>query len=45
VLYFEVRRDGRPVDPQLWLAPGDEGRDQGREVGRNQPNEDQKVRE
>ena len=45
VLYFEVRRDGRPVDPHSWLTPGDEGRDQGRAVGRNQPDEDQKVRE
>ncbi|MGC2412144.1 MAG: peptidoglycan DD-metalloendopeptidase family protein, partial [Stellaceae bacterium] len=44
-LYFEVRRGDRPVDPQPWLAPGDQGRDQGREVGRDQPDEDQKVRE
>ncbi len=26
-LYFELRRDGRPVDPQPWLAPRAEGRD------------------
>jgi septal ring factor EnvC (AmiA/AmiB activator) len=43
-LYFEVRRGGHPVDPQPWLAP-DPGNDQGREVGRNRPDEDQKVRE
>jgi len=36
-LYFELRRDGRPVDPQPWLAPG--------AAGRNQPDGDQKVRE
>lgn len=24
-LYFEVRRESRPVDPQPWLAPGDDG--------------------
>jgi septal ring factor EnvC (AmiA/AmiB activator) len=28
VFYFELRRDGRPVDPQPWLAPRDEGRDE-----------------
>ncbi len=27
VLYFELRRDDRPVDPQPWLAPGAAGRD------------------
>ncbi len=36
-LYFELRRDGRPVDPQPWLAA--------REAGRNEPDGDQKVRE
>ncbi len=36
-LYFELRRDGRPVDPQPWLAPG--------AAGRNEPDGDQKVRE
>jgi septal ring factor EnvC (AmiA/AmiB activator) len=32
-LYFELRRDDRPVDPQPWLAPG--------AAGRNQPDGDQ----
>lgn len=27
-LYFELRRDGRPVDPQPWLATRDDGRDE-----------------
>jgi septal ring factor EnvC (AmiA/AmiB activator) len=26
-LYVELRRDGRPVDPQTYMAVGDEGRD------------------
>ena len=36
-LYVELRRDGRPVDPQPWLPPGDQERDE--------PDGDQKVRE
>jgi murein hydrolase activator len=36
-LYVELRHDGRPVDPQPWLAPRDEGRDEA--------DGDQKVRE
>ena len=36
VLYFELRRDGRPVDPQPWLAPGD--------LARDEPDDDQRVR-
>ncbi len=36
-LYFELRRDGRPVDPLPWLA--------NRDAGRNEPDGDQKVRE
>ena len=36
-LYFELRRDGRPVDPQPWLAPG--------AAARNEPDGDQRVRE
>ena len=37
VLYFELRRDGRPVDPQPWLASRDDGR--------GEMNGDQKVRQ
>jgi septal ring factor EnvC (AmiA/AmiB activator) len=37
VLYVELRRDGRPVDPQPWLAPTEDGRDQ--------PGGDQRMRE
>ncbi|HEV2336495.1 MAG TPA: peptidoglycan DD-metalloendopeptidase family protein, partial [Stellaceae bacterium] len=48
-LYFELRRDGHPVDPQPWLAPDGQGRDDGRDDGRharrNEPDGDQKVRE
>src|SRR5205823_4687596 len=34
VLYFELRRDDRPVDPQPWLARG--------AAERNEPDGDQK---
>jgi septal ring factor EnvC (AmiA/AmiB activator) len=49
-LYVELRRDGRPVDPQPWLAPRDQGRDPGGDERRNEPGGDQrggdkKVRE
>jgi hypothetical protein len=27
LLYYELRRDGRPVDPQPWLASVEGGRD------------------
>jgi len=36
-LYFELRRDDRPVDPQPWLALG--------AAGRNEPDGDQRVPE
>jgi septal ring factor EnvC (AmiA/AmiB activator) len=36
-LYFELRHDGRPVDPQPWLAPGAAGQDE--------PDGDQRMRE
>ena len=48
-LYFELRRDGRPVDPQPWLAApgqaGDPGGDRGGDGGPNEANGDKKVRE
>ena len=49
-LYVELRRDGRPVDPQPWLAPRDQGRGPGGDERRNepggaQPSGDKKVRE
>jgi septal ring factor EnvC (AmiA/AmiB activator) len=37
LLYFELRRDGRTVDPQPWLASVEDGR--------NERNGDQKVRQ
>ncbi len=45
-LYVELRRDGRPVDPQPWLATGDKGRDgpRDRPLG-DRPGGDQKVHE
>jgi murein DD-endopeptidase MepM/ murein hydrolase activator NlpD len=48
-LYVELRRDGRPVDPQPWLASRDRGREPGGasrpNEGRNEPDGDKKVRE
>jgi septal ring factor EnvC (AmiA/AmiB activator) len=48
-LYVELRRDGRPVDPQLWLGSRDQGRHPGGapgpNEGRNEPGGDKKVRE
>jgi septal ring factor EnvC (AmiA/AmiB activator) len=48
-LYVELRRDGRPVDPQPWLASRDQGRHlggaSGPNEGRNEPGGDKKVRE
>ena len=51
-LYVELRRHGRPVDPEPWLAPRDEGRDEpdgdplgADRSGGDQPGEDKKVRE
>ena len=42
-IYFELRRDGRPVDPQPWLAKRDESeRD---DAATEQKVGDQKVRE
>ncbi|HYU12162.1 MAG TPA: peptidoglycan DD-metalloendopeptidase family protein [Stellaceae bacterium] len=33
VFYFELRRDGRPVDPQPWLAKRDETTERGDKLG------------
>ena len=33
VFYFELRRDGRPVDPQPWLAKRDETAERGDKLG------------
>ena len=33
VCYFELRRDGRPVDPQPWLATRDETTERGDKLG------------
>jgi septal ring factor EnvC (AmiA/AmiB activator) len=33
VFYFELRRDGRPVDPQPWLAKRDEKTERGDKLG------------
>jgi septal ring factor EnvC (AmiA/AmiB activator) len=33
VIYFELRRDGRPVDPQPWLAKRDEATERGDRLG------------
>jgi hypothetical protein len=33
VCYFELRRDGRPVDPQPWLAKRDEATERGDKLG------------
>ena len=43
-LYFELRRDGRPVDPQPWLAKRDETAERGDEAGKPEAG-DQRVRE
>ena len=44
-LYFELRRDGRPVDPQPWLASVDDGRPVERPTEHDQSNGDQRVRQ
>jgi len=44
-LYFEVRRDGRPVDPQPWLASSDDGREAERPRRPDERNGDQRVRQ
>jgi septal ring factor EnvC (AmiA/AmiB activator) len=44
VIYFELRRDGRPVDPQPWLARRDESTEHGDEAGKPESG-DQRVRE
>jgi septal ring factor EnvC (AmiA/AmiB activator) len=44
MIYFELRRDGRPVDPQPWLAKRDETTERGDEAGKLESG-DQRVRE
>src|SRR5438045_298815 len=44
IIYFELRRDGRPVDPQPWLAKRDETTERGDEAGKPEAG-DQRVRE
>ena len=44
VIYFELRRDGRPADPQPWLAKRDEGTERDDEAGKPEAG-DQRVRE
>ena len=44
VIHFELRRDGRPVDPQPWLAKRDETTDRG-DAASEPETGDQKVRE
>jgi septal ring factor EnvC (AmiA/AmiB activator) len=44
-LYFEVRRDGHPVDPQPWLASSDDGRAAEPPRRLNERNGDQRVRQ
>jgi murein hydrolase activator len=44
VIHFELRRDGRPVDPQPWLAKRDETAERGDEAGKSEVG-DQRVRE
>jgi septal ring factor EnvC (AmiA/AmiB activator) len=44
-LYFELRRDGRPVDPQPWLAAVGQGGDPGGDGVPNESIGDKKVRE
>jgi hypothetical protein len=44
-LYFELRRDGRPVDPQPWLARSDDGQPAEAPGASDEPNGDQRVRQ
>jgi murein hydrolase activator len=44
-LYFELRRDGRPVDPQPWLARSDDGPAGVSPAGPGERNADQRVRQ
>jgi septal ring factor EnvC (AmiA/AmiB activator) len=44
-LYFELRRDGRPVDPQPWLARSDDGSFGVSPMRPGERNGDQRVRQ
>ena len=44
-LYFELRRDGRPVDPQPWLARSEDGQPADSPGASDERNGDQKVRQ
>ena len=44
-LYYELRRDGRPVDPQPWLARSDDGHPAEPPREPDERNGDQRVRQ
>ena len=45
VFYFELRRDGRPVDPQPWLARSDDEHPRASPRELDERNGDQRVRQ